>query len=567
MDQHEEEDLPEVATQGQGRRCLAFQREEGVNVDWSRTGNRPGNIRLVQDMVISEPALVRFFENSSLRNSLVHTVLCGLTGDVLDSIIWRIGSYLQRGRLSQGPALILVALHSPGRILSVPASEAQAGVCSGDVRRADQSAYSIQAEDTTQHVHILHDCNWTLNKCRCQFTAFFRDIRGSSRHDTVVTFYGNERRCAATVAYTAVGRSRRLLYLVSSPARVPEGFVLLQTDVLWHCRRDENRAAGRGLVEAEEEGDTLCSAYVSREGSSTGVDQLGPTTSGEHTHGGEGGKAPVEKVNTLILKMLKEYLPVPLVNVVLLKEFTSHPKLQLVNRNHKGLNEVVGSFERMLHSATFQDLVEIIDQAPSAKFQALNRPVDLYGDLNENVVMVKKLILHQNQNDLDAAKTFLRIVVAVLDRELPKLNTLYLVGPSNAGKSLFVQMLASFCISVGTLRVLNRSSGSFPTQDCVDKRVIVWEEPNYDEAEFGEFLKQLLGGGQINSAIKFSKDCAIPRTPVLITSNKMLFSKDPAWNSRIHRCVWYAAPFLGEFGYQLHPLSFLRVLRDWNIIE
>lgn len=167
----------------------------------------------------------------------------------------------------------------------------------------------------------------------------------------------------------------------------------------------------------------------------------------------------MEKVNGIILKMLKEYLPVPLVNVVLLKEFTSHPKLQLVNRNHRGLNEIVGSFERMLHSATFNDLVEIIDHAPAAKFQSLSRPLDLYGELSENVMILKMLLLHQNDNDLDSAKSFLRMVVAILDRELPKLNTLYIYGPSNAGKSLFIQMLASFCVSVGTLRILNRSSG------------------------------------------------------------------------------------------------------------
>nr|QQO81448.1 putative protein 4 [Soybean thrips denso-like virus 2] len=89
--------------------------------------------------------------------------------------------------------------------------------------------------------------------------------------------------------------------------------------------------------------------------------------------------------------MLREYLPVPAFNVVLMKEYTMHPKLLYVNRNHKCLIETVCTFERMLHSTTFMDLLEIIESAPQAKFQAIQRVQDYYGNLQESTELLKKL--------------------------------------------------------------------------------------------------------------------------------------------------------------------------------
>jgi len=55
----------------------------------------------------------------------------------------------------------------------------------------------------------------------------------------------------------------------------------------------------------------------------------------------------------------------------------------------------------------------------------------------------------------------------------------------------------------------------------VDKRLVLWNEPNYESSHI-EQLKELLGGDTTRIKIKYYGDSAIQGPPIIILTNYML---------------------------------------------
>jgi len=58
----------------------------------------------------------------------------------------------------------------------------------------------------------------------------------------------------------------------------------------------------------------------------------------------------------------------------------------------------------------------------------------------------------------------------------------------------------------------------FPFQNCTDKRVIMWNEPNFEDG-VEETLKLLFGEDQMNARIKYEGDAIIQRTSILLSTD------------------------------------------------
>jgi len=58
----------------------------------------------------------------------------------------------------------------------------------------------------------------------------------------------------------------------------------------------------------------------------------------------------------------------------------------------------------------------------------------------------------------------------------------------------------------------------FPFQDCTDKRIIIWNEPNFEDG-VEETLELLFGRDQISARIKYEGDVIIQRTSKLLNSD------------------------------------------------
>lgn len=109
-------------------------------------------------------------------------------------------------------------------------------------------------------------------------------------------------------------------------------------------------------------------------------------------------------------------------------------------------------------------------------------------------------------------------LIKVLNRQSNKRNTIWLWGPSNTGKTTLITSFikAFFKESVG--RVVKDEKTSFPFNNCMNKQVILWEEPNIIPKNI-EDVKCLMGGSEFSVEVKYQSQVTVKKTPVLLTSN------------------------------------------------
>lgn len=120
----------------------------------------------------------------------------------------------------------------------------------------------------------------------------------------------------------------------------------------------------------------------------------------------------------------------------------------------------------------------------------------------------------------------------VANRRCGKKNTMWISGVSNAGKSRVMDAFITGYFNGNVGLPDNTPKTSFKWGGCVNKRVILWDEP-FAMQEESEVLKLILGGEPANVQVKYQTSTFINPTPVFVTSNKKLHE--------ILRIEWQAA--------------------------
>nr|WAX26087.1 MAG: nonstructural protein [Army ant associated chapparvovirus 6] len=112
---------------------------------------------------------------------------------------------------------------------------------------------------------------------------------------------------------------------------------------------------------------------------------------------------------------------------------------------------------------------------------------------------------------------FLLKLFKVLFMDMDKHNTFVVQGPSNTGKTSFFH---------GLLKYYNwgevQSSGQFMFQNCINKELLIWEEPLIGH-DFVENVKKVFEGMATQVSVKYKPAQTLYRTPVIITTNKDLW--------------------------------------------
>ena len=182
---------------------------------------------------------------------------------------------------------------------------------------------------------------------------------------------------------------------------------------------------------------------------------------------------------------------------------------------------------------------------------------------NESAAMlnVEKGIVNTEYNWQPNVWSYVKDLIALLDKSRHKKNTDVYISPPNAGKTLFMDLIRDYLINCGQMSNWNRNS-NFPLQTCGYTRAIFWNEPNYEQSVERNLLK-LLGGDSLNAAIKNQMDVNIEKTPVFVTSNNYPFPNAPEFEYRIQRYNWKSAPFLIYIkGKKFHPLTFQYLITE-----
>lgn len=339
-----------------------------------------------------------------------------------------------------------------------------------------------------------------------------------------------------------------------------------------------NESSGTGLSE----GGRLenCPDAVENVDLTRGIDELylqslaGPGTSndgvlgtirprGEKIHRKKRRFGVDDEIVSEILKLLEQVIITPPRKIIGTIDWEDNSDLQNLPENDK---DVVKAFQRWnfkTRRMQTNDFIEFYENLESPKFlfQDIEDSGEMYYSIDKSTEYAIQFIDFQTNGN---GAEFVQNLFNVLDKRIPKRNTIDVVSSPSCGKTWFFDMLCDFYINVGHMKNFNKYS-QFPLQDCRERRIILWNEPNC-HPEALDTLKTIFGGDRCAANIKCKDDDVINRTPLIVTGNNRIFPNSDAMNDRRFKYDFQYWPELKEIGRKkLFPLCWKNVLNHYQV--
>lgn len=191
---------------------------------------------------------------------------------------------------------------------------------------------------------------------------------------------------------------------------------------------------------------------------------------------------------------------------------------------------------------------------------------EYYYSIEQSIDELENVLLYQFDNNKELIKSFLKNLYDVLNKNLPKINTFFVHGVSYGGKSFFFDAVVHYCVNFGQMGNFNAFS-RFPFQDCINRRVLLWNDPNVEPSAW-KALHLLFGGDAINVKVNNLDDyTVIGRTPIIILANQDLFPRSQPYTTRF-TYLWnkrYSA--LANLQKKPLPIAIYHLFKRYNIID
>ncbi|XP_042145649.1 uncharacterized protein LOC120843049 [Ixodes scapularis] len=244
----------------------------------------------------------------------------------------------------------------------------------------------------------------------------------------------------------------------------------------------------------------------------------------------------------------------PLTNITRTPMWLERADLRFIRLDDKRLQRAIQVLNEQLCNWTTLDYISLY-QKTNPLFDAPHGNISqYYMDVPSSFAAIVELLEYQLGPEVP---DFVTNLYNLLERRVPKKNCMEIVSPPSAGKNFFFDAVVSFYINRGTIHNFNKYS-SFPLQDAVGKRILIWNEPNCESSAF-ETIKKIFGGDVDSVAVKYSSDMTVTRTPVIVLSNHETFPRIPAFNHRMFRYRWKTCPELLKYDKKVNPLALINL--------
>lgn len=265
-----------------------------------------------------------------------------------------------------------------------------------------------------------------------------------------------------------------------------------------------------------------------------------------------------------IVQFFQNFPVCPLLSACKTVQWLDDKELCRIGRNDTDFIAAIDIFQRQICNKSINELIEFYLHCQPLFDCTFGHVYDFYYSLEESTSKLQELLLFQNNFQAHFVKDFLLVVYNILDRRDEKKNCLQIKGPSNGGKTLFAKICASLCLVKGQIANFNKYC-QFPLQDCVDKRILIWDEPNCEPAAF-DTCKMLFVGDPTMANIKYQSHVQIDKTPIIITTNADVFPNNEVFNNRMYKYTWQTALILKNFKKHIHPLAFYELWKVYGVI-
>lgn len=408
------------------------------------------------------------------------------------------------------------------------------------------------------HIHVYHICSFHQSHCRCQFLKGFSIKKRDPRRTPFVrSQFGRE--FWFNFLYYFISPPRQLvLFQIDGRDYIP---FLIESGIVgkWNS---SNPSRSTSMVEGS---DISCQDLVWETGYRSqairqnhehskrvadAIDTGYSTTPGINMQADKFLQRKL-KIQGDLLSALETLLVVPVESSCHVKLWLEHPTLSIFNSSNPDYKNACSLYNRKLVSMSFNEIKQLQIANPTGLYMARNP--DHYYNPIESLEHIEALLHHQFPDDQQFLE-FIQTLYDICERVIPKLNTLYLVGPANCGKSWFADMVTAFYLNVGHVKNFVRGQ-NFPLNDCVCRRILLWNEPSIMPSAY-ESVKMLCGGDPCPCAVKYEGDGKIMRTPLIFTSNHTCFSNSEVWTTRIRTYKWTSCPYLKPLTKYPHPFAY-----------
>lgn len=384
--------------------------------------------------------------------------------------------------------------------------------------------YHPEGEETEDrgHIHVYHDCPYTSRTCRCGFLRGFRVKRRRHRHNATV-------HTANTIDFWY----KWVQYYTKEPRRC----IFMEIGGMDYCGEiyrikgmeqsgDSTPEKTNGLVEGscilcEDISDNSTHIFENPAKDRESIERITASTSK--------GSEPISRSlfkpsselkkkqfnHAQLLEIMKNFLCVPFESSCHLIQWVSDPYLAMFDSRNLQYQLAVNVLLRLTANLPFNELLKLHKNATHPVYYSRNP--DHYLPIDKSIDIITQLLNHQFNNDNQLIQEFITTLYNVLEKRLPKMNSVYIVGPASAGKTYFIMMVCAFYLNVGHVKNFVRGQ-NFPLNDCGNRRVLIWNEPSIMPSAF-DTVKMLSGGDPCPAAVKYQGDTTIPKTPLLFTAN------------------------------------------------
>lgn len=425
--------------------------------------------------------------------------------------------------------------------------------------------------DDETHIHVIHDCAWSDRSCRCRFkkeigsrsfqrngrtNRILREFSNADWYDYFIYFVLNKLQRGTSEIWID-GEIQRLptncRYNFFINLDINRKIILIVQLIRW---KEMCGIWEQGVVQRSHAKNRFDILEEVESDASSGGDSV--------RTGAEGNKRKKRSMFDTVFEktteLLMTYPSSPPELIMQRTEFRTD--MTLINpRNKIYVNAALDHFGGMIQKFSMKDFYVMYSKE---KCEPVFNSSNLYYSIEDSTTYIDNLLKLQFDDNIERITEFLGTLIDILDKKIPKLNTIAIYSPPSAGKNWFFDMIFAICLAYGQFGIANKHN-QFAFQDAPNQRVILWDEPNYEPA-MTDFLKLVLGGGSYKVRVKSQKDTPVCRTPVVVlTNNRVDFMHQAAFADRVKTYNWKRALFLKELALKPHPLCFFQILKMYNI--
>lgn len=405
------------------------------------------------------------------------------------------------------------------------------------------------------HVHSIHSCPYTSRTCRCSFKNFpeaKEDIRRLLRKPRAIETFKRSDWENITKYFCTSGRRTTFFKIFGTLQRIPLEITSLSDSTI----SSEDGRGSDSSVENCRDPLELHSGFETPDIPARPRSKRQCKRSNPIILGGAGG---VGGTTGIILDLLNKYAVCPLTGIVYTKEYLENSNVACKRLDSLEVKNAIDARASVLNTWKYSDFVDFYNKESTVLiWSALS--VDefdtYYYSYDESQDIILKLLQHQLGEGI---YNFANDLINILERNVPKRNCFVVISPPSAGKNYFFDAIRDFYLSAGQMNNPNKYN-QFAYQDCHNRRIIVWNEPNYEPRET-ENLKMLFAGDNISANVKCKPQANVKRTPIIVLSNNQpLFTRQSEFNDRVLVYYWQKAPFLKECNKKPRPDAVMHLL-------